>query len=130
MLLLLMGFRLDGVLRAPFQEHATPACVERLGRGCLEVLADDYKLAAVVEVDDVASEHACIDDVADPSRGGSLVVAAGAAVVGHSDLLRPDREGPAEALEHVRGADEAGDEGVLGSLVDGCRRSDLLDPPL
>src|SRR5690348_18316056 len=98
MLLLPLGSCLDRVLRAPFEEHAAPACVERLGRRCLEVLADDDQLAAVVEVDDVAGEHARIDNVADASRGGVLVVTAGAPVVGHTDLLRPDRERAAGAL--------------------------------
>src|SRR6059036_2465197 len=99
MLLLPLGYRLDRVLRAPFQEHPAALCVQGLGRRRLEVLADDDELAAVVEVDDVAGEHACVDDVADPSGGGVLVVAARAAVVAHPDLLRPDRERAAGALE-------------------------------
>ena len=46
------------------------------------------------------------------------------------DLLRPDREAAAVALEHVRDADEAGDELGLRLLVHLRRRADLLDPAL
>src|SRR6266566_2857133 len=117
MLLLPLGFRLDRVLRTPFKEHPATAGVQRLCRGRLEVLADDDELAAAVEV----------DDVADPAGGCVLVVTACAAVVGHADLLRPDGERAAGAMENVRGSDEAGDEGVLRTFVDRRRRSDLLD---
>src|SRR6476620_11092430 len=99
MLLLPVGFRFDRVLRTPFKEHPATAGVQRLGRGRLEVLADDGKLAAVVKVDDVPGEHAGVDDVTDPAGGGVLVVTACAAVVGHADLLRPDGERAAGALE-------------------------------
>src|SRR5439155_3952054 len=98
LLLLPLGFRLHRLLRTPYQDDPAPPCVEGLGRRCLEVLADDDELAAVVEVDDVPGEHACVDDVANPSGGGVLVVAARAAVRGHPDLLRPDRERAAGAL--------------------------------
>src|SRR3954470_4722042 len=107
MLLLPLGFRLDRVLRAPFQEHPAPSCVEGLGRRCLEVLADDDQLPTVVEVDDVAREHACVDDVTDPAGGGVLVVAPRTSTSAHADLLRPDRERAAGALDDVGGADEA-----------------------
>src|SRR6266566_9167176 len=127
MLLLPLGFRLDRVLRTPFKEHPATAGVQRLCRGRLEVLTDDDELAAVVEIDDVPGEHARVDDVADPAGGGVLVVTTRAAVVGHADLLRPDRERAAGALENVRGSDEAGDEGVLRTFVDRRRRADLLD---
>src|SRR5436309_16060138 len=102
MLLLPLGFRLDRVLRAPFQEHPAPACVERLGRRCLEVLPDDDELATVVQIDDVASEHPRVDDVAGAPRGGVLVIATRAAVVAHPDLLGPDRERAAGTLDDVR----------------------------
>src|SRR5207244_10690228 len=109
MLLLPLGFRLDRVLRTPFQEHPAPPCVEGLGRRCLEVLADDDELAAVVEVDDVPGEHACVDDVANPSGGGVLVVGARAAVRGLSGFRWPDRGSSAGArvaggmVEYTRG---------------------------
>src|SRR5205823_141983 len=125
--LLRFGFGLDCVLRLPLQKHPAPPCVECLRRRRLQVLAYDDELAAVVEIDDVAREHARVDDVADPSGDGVSVVSPRAAVRGHTDLLRPDREGTAGALENVRRTDEAGDEGVFGALVDGGRRANLLD---
>src|SRR4051812_5376855 len=94
--LLSFGFRLDRVLRFPLEEHPAPTRVEGLRRGGLQVLADDDELAAVVEVDDVAREHAGVDDVADPARGGVVVVAARAAVRAHADFFGPDGEGAAE----------------------------------
>ena len=45
-----------------------------------------------------------------------------------ADLLRADREPAAVALEHVRDADEAGDELGQRALVDLGGRADLLDP--
>src|SRR5262249_18701188 len=84
----------------------------------------------VVEVDDVTREHPRVDDVSDPTGGGVPVVTARAAVERHADLLRPYGEDPPAAVQDVRRADEAGDERVVGPLVDGLRRTDLLDPAL
>src|SRR5436190_30362 len=125
--LLPFGFGFDCVLRPPLQKHPAPACIECLRRRRLQVLADDDELGPVVEVDDVAREHARVDDVADSTRGGVLVVAASAAVRGDPDFLQPHGEGVTQPVQHVRGADEAGDGGVLGPLVDRRRRADLLD---
>src|SRR5919204_845280 len=106
MRLLLLAFRLDRVLWAPFEKHPAPAGVESLGRGCLEVLANNHELAAVVEVDDVPGEHAGVDDVPDPPRDGVGVVPPGPPVLCHPDLLRPDGERVAEAAQHIRRTNE------------------------
>src|SRR5437762_6774799 len=121
---------LDCVLRTPLEEHSAAALVERVRRRSLEVLPNDHELAAVVEVDDVTGEHSGVDDVEDPANRCTLVVAPGAAVDRQADLLRPHREGAPAAGQDVRRPDEACDERVVGPLVDGLRRTDLLDPAL
>ena len=56
-----------------------------------------------------------------------IAVRARSAVVEDPDLLGPDREAAPVALEHVRDADEAGDELGRRALVDLGGRADLLD---
>jgi len=94
-------------------------------RGRLEVLFDDGELAPGVELHDVPREHADVNDVADPT-----LLAVAVFVEMHPDLLRTDGELPAVPLEHVRDADEAGDELGRRTFVDVGRRTDLLDPAL
>src|SRR5207244_13085042 len=103
-------FDFERVLGTPFQAHPPPFGLERLLRGGLEVLLDDAELAPGVELDDVAREHADVDDLADPARLAGSIRLALLALVQHVDLLRPDRELPSAPVEHVRDADEAGDE--------------------
>src|SRR5215469_8031845 len=93
------------VLRPPREADPLALLRERLLRRRLEVLPDDDELAAGVEVDDVARDHADVDDL--PHRSG---LPAAAALVRHSDLLRPDRDATAVALDDVRDTHEAGDE--------------------
>src|SRR6476620_1019193 len=113
------------VLRPPREADPLPLFRERLLRGRLEVLTDDDELAAGIEVDYVAGDHPDVDDLANGTR-----LAFSAAFVRHPNLLRPDREAPAVALEDVRDADESRDELRLRMLVDVRRRTDLFDPPL
>src|SRR4051794_11528503 len=112
---------LIGVLRPPFQPDTFAFRFEYFLRRRLEVLPDDDELAAGVQVDDVAGDHPDVDDVADHSR---LALAADA--LDHVDLLRTNRESPAVALEHVRDADEPGDELGRRMLVHVGRAADLL----
>src|SRR5437899_1195498 len=124
------GVDLELVFWAPLEEDCSAFCVESLaGRG-LEVLPHDLQLAAAVEVDEVAGDHPRIDDVADAA--GLRLAAAGRcrARVVHADLLGPDSEALAAALDYVRDTHEAGDEGARRPLVDLGRGADLLDPAL
>src|SRR5260221_124440 len=116
---------LIGVLRPPFEPDTLAFRFEHLLRRRIEVLADDDELAAGIEIDDVTRDHPDVDDVADDAG-----LALTAELLGHMDLLRTDREAPAAPLEHVRDADEAGDELRLRMLVDVGGTSDLLDPAL
>ena len=83
--------------------------------------------AALVELD---LEARGLADVARVDDGPGLGVHAlgGVAAGQDPDLLGPDREAAAVALEHVRDADEAGDELGQRALVDLGGRADLLDP--
>src|SRR5262249_56072476 len=100
------------VRRPPRKADPLALLRERLLRGRLEVLANDDEVAARIEVDDVARDHADVDDLA--HRAG---LPFSGVVVDHPDLLRPDREAPAVSLEHVRDADETGDQPGLRALV-------------
>src|SRR5439155_22534839 len=90
----------------------------------LEVLPHNRQLAPRIELDDVPREHPDVDDVANTS-GLPVPVPD---VLQHVDLLGPDREAPAVALDDVRHADESGDELGRGTLVDVGGRAELLDP--
>ena len=90
--------------------YLPPALLERLRGGRLEVLTDDLKLPAGVELDQVAGHHARVGDVADHAALGLQPVERSSLRVEQPDLLGPDREARAVALEHVGDADEAGDE--------------------
>src|SRR6478672_687495 len=116
---------LEGVLGTPLEAHPPTPGLERLLRGRLEVLFDDGELAPGVELNDVPREHADVDDVADATQ-----LAVAGLVEMHPDLLRPDGELPAVSLEHVRDADEAGNELGRGTFIDLGRRTDLFDPAL
>ncbi len=91
----------------------------RVGR--LEVLVQDRKLAARVELDDVAGHRPHVDRVPDRAR---LAFVAGR----DPDLLGTDRVAAPVPLEHVRDADEPGHEHRRRVLVDLAGRADLLDP--
>src|SRR5581483_7173893 len=114
--LLLCVFDRIRVLRAPLQADPLPLFRERLLRGRLEVLADDDELPAGIEVDDVARDHADVDDL--PDRSGLAVSA-----IAHPDLLGPDRDAFPLTLDDVRDTDEARDELRLRMLVHLCRRA-------
>src|SRR2546422_2602435 len=116
---------LKGVLGTPLEAHPPAPRLERLLGGRLEVLPDDGELAPGVELHDVPREHADVDDVADATQ-----LAVAGLIEMHPDLLRTDGELPAASLEHVRDADEAGDELGRGTFVDVGRGADLLDPAL
>src|SRR5579884_100077 len=83
------------VLRPPREADPFALLRESVLRGRLEVLPDDDELAARIEVDEIARDHADVDDLA---HGPGL---AGPALVAHPDLLRADREAPPVALEDV-----------------------------
>src|SRR5207247_9296881 len=69
-------FDFERVLGPPLQAHPPTLGLERLLRGGLEVLLDDAELAPGVELDDVAREHADVDDLADSARlDGSIGLA-------------------------------------------------------
>jgi hypothetical protein len=87
------------------------------------VLPHDDEPRAVVQLDDVAGEHA------DENRVGNRAGTA-ASVRGHADLLGPHGEAPPFVLDDVRDADEPGDELRPRMLVDVLRRADLLDAAL
>src|SRR5436190_4459877 len=67
-------FDFEGVLGPPLQAHPPPLGLERVLRGRLEVLLDDAELAPRIQLDDVAREHADVDDVADPAGLSALAV--------------------------------------------------------
>src|SRR5204862_7795253 len=107
------SFHVEGVLGTPLEAHPSAPGLERVGRRRLEVLPDHRQLAPGIELDGVPREHADVDDVPDPP---GLAAVAGVEV--HLDLLGPHREAPTLAFEHVRDADEAGDELRRRVLVD------------
>src|SRR5215470_13789474 len=82
------------VLRPPREADPLALLCERLLRGRLEVLPDDHELAAGVEIDDEARDHADVDDLA---HGPGLSFAR--PVVAHPNLFRPDGDAPAIALQ-------------------------------
>ena len=119
------------VLGPPAQPHTASLPLEHLARATLEVLADHGQLAARVQLDVVAGDRSDVD-----ARRGSVPSSTCDArlrlltVAEQADLLRPHREPAAVTLEHVRDADEAGDELAGRVLVHLGRRPDLLDPAL
>src|SRR5581483_5370716 len=113
------------VLGAPGQPDAPSLLLVRVRRRALEVLPERRERPAVVEVDEIAGDGAGVDDLADDAALPLDRVA-----LEQLDLLRPDRDPAAVPLEHVRDADEAGDELADGTLVHVGRPADLLDPPV
>ena len=73
-------------------------------------------MPARLELDRVARDHPRVRDVDDPAAL-DLEAVTGVARAQQAHLLRPDREALPVALEHVRRADEAGDERCCGGLV-------------
>src|SRR2546430_980722 len=98
---------------------------EHFLRGARVLAVDDAARLLLERVRDVARDHPDVDALA---HGPGLSFAR--MLVAHPDLLRPDRDAPAVALDDVRDADKAGDELRLRVLVDVRRRTDLLDPAI
>jgi hypothetical protein len=117
----------DRVLRAPAHQHLPALLDGRLGRCALRVLTNELKLPAALEGDGVAGDHARVGDPGDAAALGPQPVRRPRRVE-QLDLLRPDREPRAVALEQVGDADEAGDELGRRALVELDRGADLLDP--
>src|SRR5687767_3190952 len=57
----------DRVLRPPSHDDVSSALLEDLRGGCLEVLAQDLKLPASVELDQVPGHDPGVGDVANPA---------------------------------------------------------------
>src|SRR5262245_64990215 len=87
-----IGFDLEHVLGPPLREHLLAFRIERLGRRSLEVLPDHLELASLVQVDEVARDHARVDDVANVPPLCVGAVGGVASGLGHADLLRADCE--------------------------------------
>src|SRR4051812_17709075 len=116
----------DRVFRPPSDDHLPPDLVKGLRRGRVQVLADDLKLSPGVERNQVAGDHPRVADVNDATALGGQAMGA-LAPADQPDLLGPDREVPAVAVELVGDTDERRDELVGGALVDLGRLADLLD---
>ena len=118
------------MLRTPSHQDLLPLLGRGRCRRALQVLPDQLQLAAGVERHRVARDHPRVGDLGDPAalavepvdgrRPGSQQV----------DLLRPDRQPPAAALDQVGDTDEAGDELVARVLVELLGRAHLFDPAL
>ena len=96
------------MLWAPLEEDAPTSCIQHLRRRGLEVLPDDDELASSVELDDVAREHAGVDDVADaPGRCVRVVAVAGVnldiAAGEFFTLLGPSGSGKTTTLRLIAG---------------------------
>ena len=121
------GLDCEHVLRPPTQPHPASLSLQHLARAALEVLAHHRQLAARVQLDVVAGDRSDVDDVANPALLHVDALLRLLPVAEQADLLRPHREAAAVPLEHVRDADEAGDELAGRVLVHLGRRPDLLD---
>src|SRR5271165_4956373 len=115
------------LIRSPGDPHTLSPAVMRVGRGT-GVLPGDDKLAAAVEVDDVASQYACVADLADDACLNMAARRRLHTVVEQHDFLWPYGDQRAVSLDEIGDADEAGDERRLRPLVYLDRLSYLLNP--
>src|SRR3954469_9563617 len=118
---------LECVLWAPFELNMSATLSKRLRGGRFEVLTDDDELSPCVELDDVAGDHPRVDDFRDVAAFHARTGIGRLTFGEHADLLWPDREAAAVALEDVGHADEARDKRGGRALVDLGRCGDLLD---
>jgi hypothetical protein len=114
------------VLRSPSHEDLGPLLGHGAGR-LTHVLSDELQSSAGVERHRVTGDRAGVGDLGNPAVLGVQPVGGGAGG-DHLDLLRAHRKTLAAALDHVRDADEIGDELVDRVLVEVFRGRHLLDP--
>src|SRR3954451_19177941 len=88
------------VLGFPSDGYLSPALLERVRGRHFEVLADDLKLSAGIELDQVAGHTSRVRHVADHTALGSQTRGV-ILLVEQPDLLGPNREARSVALDEV-----------------------------
>src|SRR4029077_15602716 len=122
----------------PDQPHGLALARQGTGGGLLQVLLDHGQLAASGECHVKARAGTEIEDAGDGAVDRTGIGRCRRARGRNPDLLRPDREDGRRAphsrgrppRQHVRDADESGDEGADRVLVDFGGAGDLLDASL
>src|SRR6185437_12682669 len=118
---------LVGLIFTPRDADRLPGRSERPGHGVLRVLPHSGELPAARQGQLVAGSRPEIDDVVDPPLFNVAASRRLLPIGQQADLLWPDGEAPAAALEHVGDADEPRHEISSRLLIYLDRGSELLD---